>query len=165
MAWYAIRTISEREFDVQQTIRDIGFRCECPVAIEQRSRKRGGALIHTEIARPMFPGYVLALMPASDLRLLREERHIYWPLPSWSAPQDIPGRQVDAALALSGMKVGDWRSIASYKPGDLVRRRGDRSGLAMEVTEATAELVVALAEFLGKTHKVKLRPEALEAAE
>lgn len=165
MNWHAIRTMTDREFDVVQSIRKLDYRAECPVAIERRSRKRGGALVYTEIARPMFQGYVLADIDRAGLGALREDRNVYWPLPSWLAPRQIPERQVHAALSLSGIKLGDWKALQKFKAGDIIRRKGDRSGLAFEVTEATAELVVALFEALGKQHRIEFMPEMVEAAE
>jgi transcription antitermination factor NusG len=166
MTWWAIQTKSNREFDVQRTINfDIGFRAECPHSLEIRSRKRGGSISHTEIIRPMFTGYIFVAMLRSDLHLLREERNIYWPLPNWNAPREITEAEINAAMSISGIKLGEWKALQRFHAGDLIRRKGDRSGLSFEVTEATAERVVALSKLLGIEKRHVFRPELIEAAE
>lgn len=165
MTWYAIQTMAQHEFKAEIAIRRLGYRAECPVAIEQRQRLIKGARVLQEVQRPMYPGYCFAEFGAAWVpNRLRLEGAIIGPVPSWSHAVQIPADQVEAALSLSGkIRYGAWLKAQRLAAGDRVRRKGDDSGLEMTIDEIRKCKAVLIFESLRKEHRVTVPIDQLEA--
>lgn len=160
MTWYALQTFPQAERKATESLQRMLVNAQCPVVVERRVRHRRSATIEQEIKKPMFTGYILvecAFLPP----WIFSERHVLRVLTS-----PIPEQYALSALARSGeITVDEWRRIHKFAEGDIIRRKGDASGLTMTVLSADDKNLVALSRLFGREDKVSIAVEHVEAAE
>jgi transcription antitermination factor NusG len=160
MTWFALQTLPQRERDAVTSLQRMLMNAQCPFIVERRIRHRRSATIEQEVRKPMFTGYILlecAYLPEWVYR----ERFVLRPLPT-----PIPEHLALSALARSGeITVDEWRRIQKFAEGDIIRRKGDASGLTMTVLSADDNNLVALSRLFGRENRVSMPVNTVEAAE
>lgn len=164
MDWTILTCRPQTEFAARDELHGLGFSALVPVEF----RMRQVAKATTFIRRPVLPGYVfVGLTCAADWFQVRKVDGVRLPLQSNGRWATLTPTQVSALESLS--QPGEhWRRGRighAYRLGDRIRiRRGAMAELEAVIASLDGGQIVAVAQMFGKEHRVKVKPEHVEAA-
>jgi transcription antitermination factor NusG len=167
MAWYALMTVPQREFDAVAVMADFGFEAFTPT--EQKHLKRyKGQRGNRVKSYPMIRGYCFAWFDRIPWHILRDEREtIRGVVSSGITPTPIPDDQIAAVRQLSTVVVPYRNAVDTHRAlrsGQVVEIvSGPFAGHVTRLEHITLGKAMALIDMLGKAHPVEFDLDMLEA--
>ena len=147
-----------REFKVRDELHRMGLTAYVPVEFD---RSRFGKGRETIRKAPVVRGYVFAAI--TDWPALHAVKEVKGALFVNGRPATLTSTQT-AALELLSRPL-ERANRSGWSPGDKVRvRRGAFAELDAVVAEIKRGHVIATVDMLGKTHRVRIEADQLEAA-
>lgn len=165
MNWYAIRTQAQKEFAVEQILRNRGVTCFVPTEVKWR---RHGRKKKMPVQRPMLPRYVLMQFPDpwAVVRAM-QGRGVCGVVCFAGVPAAIPEQAVGWLAKQSGAAVPTRNASVhrAFTPGDKVEIvSGPFQGWCVELKEIKGEVGRVLLKMFGTERTVPVRLDQLEAA-
>lgn len=165
-SWFALRTAPQKEFAVQEILRNRGVTCFVPT--ETKWRRLGAKKKCSPLERPMLPRYLLIQHPDPWVIVrAMQDRGVSGLVCFAGVPAPIPERSIAWLARCSGAAV-PTRTVAvhrAFAPGDRVEIvSGPFQGWRVELSEIKGEVGRVLMRMFGTDRMVPVRLDQLEAA-